>query len=477
MFDDENEDDWLAPDFKKELDDFERMYRLKEYNYIDSDKLEFILDHLMLFSQIKKAKWAAERALEHFPGNGILAVKYAQVLSMNGEIEKSLRILLQLIKVEPLNMEALISLGSNYSQLKNRNQAIRYYKKAFYLATGEDKVEIAIDLAMELENQDDYKTAINVLLEAQKEGEVNDLLIYELAHCYEKIGEFKKAISCFLEYIDEEPYSYTTWYNLGNVYSKIENHERAIWAYEFAIAINESFIPAIYNLANIYLDDNQVEKALETYQLCLDLDQEDPIVYCSMGECYEELGEFILAYEMYSKSTDLLPQFAEAWVGRGIVSSVLEFNVRAIHELKRALEIDPDNGEYWRDLGGVYEKDDNLQAEAMEAYEKALLLDPEDEDIIIDYLTFLANKSIDLVDRAIELNPYLEMNNAAKLARCYAYWNEGNSLASLMLFEEVVEDDPIFAKKIFYYFPEMSSVSNYLDRLEEFNENLDDEEF
>lgn len=466
MFEDESEEDWLTPDFRKQLAHFEQMYALKDYAYIDSSQIEFILDHLIASNQIKKAKWAAERALEHFPTNSILLTRYAQILSFSGENNRALKILLDLEQVETNNIDVILSIANCYSQSRKNKSAIKYYKEAFKLAVDEEKIDIAIDLAMEYENTEEYHLAIEVLKEATQEGIVNDLLVFEMAHCYEKLNDYDNAIKCYKEYIDEEPYSYTTWYNLGNSYAKQEKFEKAIWAYEYAILINDSFIPAIYNLANTYLDSDKIKKALYYFQKCLDLDQEDPLVYCSMGECYEELEEIEKAYEMFNKSTTLLPQFGEAWLGKGIMSDLLGFSERAVKELLIAVELEPFNGEYWNALGNAYESS-NKDDLALNAYKKALELSPNEKEIMIDYLAALSNVSIDLFFDYIESNKISQNNSVVKLVLVYAFWMMDNKLNSFLYFDDLLEDDIILAKNLFYYFPELEEELYFKEKLKE----------
>lgn len=473
MFDNENEEDWL-PSYQKSIEEFEKMYSSKSYSYIDSDSVEEILDHYIKLNNLKKAKWAAERALEHFPTNTIISIKFAQVLSMSGHLNQALEILQKIEHIEGLNVDVLLMLADIHSQLKNQDLAISYYKKVFQLTTGDEKVEVAIDLAMELENQNKYDTAIQVLKEAMEEDYSNDLLIYELAHCYEKSGDFDNAIVCFLNYIDEEPYSYTTWYNLGNVYSKVKNYEKAIWAYEYVIAINDEFIPAVYNLANIFLEINQAEKALKQYLHCLDLDKEDPILYCSIGECLEELGEFEGAYNMFCKSTSLLPRMTDAWVGRAVMSDFLGFSDRAIIEVQTAINIDDKNEEYWRVLANIYEKEEQNRLLAIEAYETALSINKNNDDLIVDYLSFLGDISLEMMYRGVE-NNRLEDNHIAQLSICYCHWKNGSNVEAMVLFEELINKNLEVTKKLFDYFPEMKSNTYYYDRIQQLDENYNDE--
>lgn len=476
MFEDENEDDWLNHDYQRSLANFDEMYERNEYMYIDSDDVEYILDHLMISNQLVKAKWAAEKALQHFPTNSTIIIRQAQIMSMTGDINTALKKLINLEQIEPNNLDVLLSIASCYSQLKHSIQSIKYFRKAFAAATGEEKVDIAIDLAMELENKDDYKSAIAVLSSTIKEGHMSDMLVYELAHCYERIDDYENAIKSFLLYIDEDPYSYTTWYNLGNTYSKINDTEKAIWAYEYSIIIQDDFVPALYNIANAYLDANKIESALEYYKKCLELDKNDPMVFCSMGECYEELDDFEKAYEMYDKSTVLLPQLADAWIGKGIMSDLLGNHTRAVQELLVAVDLESDKGEYWRALANAYENKEQYE-QALSAYEKAIDLEPNDKEIIIDYLSFLAGQSMDMVFEAVKSNKELSNNNVTKMVLCYCHWMVGNQSESMILFNEVLEFDASLAKSLFLHFPEMNKASYFIDRLQEFDESKDNEEF
>ena len=104
-------------------------------------------------------------------------------------------------------------------------------------------------------------------------------------------------------------------------------------------------------------------------------------------------------------------------------------------------------------------------------------VEPTDKEVIIDYLSFLAGISMDLVFEAVEKRPELRENNVAKMVLCYCHWMIGNQSESMLFFDEVLENDAILAKSLFLHFPEMNSASYFIDRLQEFDENIDYEEF
>ncbi|MEX1193425.1 MAG: tetratricopeptide repeat protein [Brumimicrobium sp.] len=468
MFEDE-EDDWFGADFNEQLETFNQMYENKEYEYLDADQVEIILDHLLIANQFKKAKWAAEQALKHFPFNNTLLLRKAQAMSLAGELHGAIRILSKLEKMDAPNLDLMLTTAACYSQLRDSDSAIKYFKRAIEFSEGDEQTEIYLDLAMEYENQKKYREAINILEQALKEDKRNEAIIYELAYCYEQLEDYENAVKSFLFYIDEDPYSYTTWYNLGNAYTKMGDTEKALWAYDYCTVINDEFAPAFFNMANTHMDNDNFKEALSYYRRCLDIDGDDGMVFCSLGECYEEMGEYEAAYNSYTKSADLLPHLGDAWLGKGIISDLTGNFSRAITELNIALQLEPENPNYLRALASAYENDGNIDI-ALETYQKAHENKVSDNDIVIDWFTCLSYIDTNLVLDTFQDLASLQDNNGAKLAMVYCSWNSGNQSDAIFYFEEVVQNDVSLAKSLFLHFPELKSIEYFINRLEELDE-------
>tara|TARA_B100000508_G_scaffold55003_3_gene42743 strand:- start:120677 stop:122095 length:1419 start_codon:yes stop_codon:yes gene_type:complete len=469
MFEDQD-DEWFGAEFNSQLERLNSMYENDHYEYMDADQVELILDHLLIANQFKKAKWTAEKALDHFPNNNTLLLRKAQAMSLAGDLNAALKILSSLERMERGNLDLTLTIAACYSQLRDVESAIKYFKRAIEIASGDEKTEIYIDLAMEYENLDDFRSAIEILNKALDENRLNEAIIYELAYCYEQVKEYEKAVECFLLYIDEAPYSFTTWYNLGNAYTKMGNTEKALWAYDYCTLINEDFAPAFYNMANVYMDEEHPEKAMEFYKKCLDIDGDDGMVYCSLGECYEELGELERAYDCYEQATTLLPHLADAWLGKGIISDILGFHPRAIEEILQAIELEAKNVNYWRALASAYENDGQDQ-KAEETYEKAYEVDPKDGDTIMDWLIFLSGQHAEIAMEKIYDDEELLETYEAKLVLSYCNWEIGNRTEAMLLFEEVIENDVSLAKSLFLHFPTLKEIDYFVKRLEEIDSN------
>jgi tetratricopeptide (TPR) repeat protein len=466
MFDDEDEEIHDG-DVSGDLAMLDRMYEQNDYGYFDADRVEAMIDHLLVTNQFKKARWASEMAFQHFPYNNLFKLRQAQSMSLMGDIKEALKILLYLEKTDLPSLDLYLSLASSFSQLRDSESAIKYFKRSLEFAEDEEKPDIYMDIAMEYESTKDYQNAIRVLQTAIIEYPKNESLVYELAFCFDQIKEYQRSIDCFVKFLDEDPYSYTAWYNLGNAYVRKQDYENALQAYDYCIVINEDFVPAYYNIGNTYVELENYEKAITFYQKCIGFGGDDAMTYCSLGECYEELEKYDEALHYYDKCLSLLPQFADAWLGKSIVFEALDDVSRAISAVKTAIEIDGENSGYYHVLAGIYQKHGDIDL-ARSAFEQALKFsESEDENLIIDYLKLMHDDFPDELYEVIELNELLAKSDVTNLFLVYAFWQLNKRVGALAILDELLISNRTLAKKLFIHFEELSQFPDLLSRLED----------
>lgn len=387
-YDDENEDSYFDGNLNEELERFEKSLTGEPLGFMDSDTLEAIIDHYLIQGNYTKANLCAEIGMQQFPFIALFTLRKAQAISANGQLKEALNLLSQLEKSGNTSCEHFLTKASIFSQLRDTKTAIKYFTEALNVAEPEDKDEIFVDLAMEYEAARDFKNAVRILKQALETNPNNEVAIYELAFCYDQMEDFDSAIKCYSDFIDENPYSFTAWYNLGNAYSKSENFEKAIWAYDYCLLINEDFSPAYFNLGNAYLSEEKYLLSIQNFEKCIELDGEDGLTLCYLGECNEQLGNLEEAKRFYYKSLELMPELSDAWLGLGIVKD-LEGDVQgAIGFIEKAISFDAFNPGYIHVLAGALEKTDNVDL-ANETYLKAMSMDPENDEVITDYVNFL----------------------------------------------------------------------------------------
>lgn len=463
MFDDEEEDDYNEGRIQEDLKRFEAFLNGGEMGFLDSDRWEALLDHLVIGGQYQKAILASEEALSQFSYNGLFKLRRAQAFSGLGKLKESIQLLSELERMGMPSFELLLTKASVFSQLKDSNNAIKYFRAAISQAEPEDRDEIYLDLAVEYENIGQWNEALNVLREAIQKNPHNEGAIYEIAFCYDQLGDYEKSIECYSNFIDENPYSFTAWYNLGNAFLKVEKYEQAIWAYDYCILINDDFGPVYFNMGNAYLSLDKYTKAIESFQMSIELDGDDPMAYCYIGESYEQLEQLDLAKKFYQKSLELAPLLPEGWLGLGIVEDLEGRTKEGLVLLQKAADLAPENTGILHVLAGAYEKLEQYDL-AADYYELVLKLDPTDTECLMNYVNLLS-QTVSLVEAKSFLNAFEETdadNAYIPLLKVHLWWKLGEKDGALELFKQCIERDRDHALELFEIDPDLKNVTEFV---------------
>jgi len=461
MFDEESNDEFLGGDLRDDLSKFDRFLKGEPMGFIDSDRWEVLIDHFLMNGQFKNSAICADEALTQFSYSSSFQLKKAQSYSAIGKLKEAINIIADIERKGEYSFEIVLTKASIFSQLKDSKNAIRFFKEGLKLADKEDRDEVYIDLAAEYEVVGEYDKAIDVLKNAIKDNPNNESAIYEIAYCYDQIGDFNQSIDCYSKFIDENPYSFTSWYNLGNAYSKIDNHEKAIWAYDYCLLINEEFGPVYFNLANVFLSHGKYRKAIENFHKCMEIDGDDPVAFCYIGECHEQLNELELARLFYNKSLELAPVLPDAWLGIGIVTD-LEGDTRgALTFIRKALELDSENASIYHVLAGAHEKLEEVK-EAYDYYELSLGIDPSDEECLMNYCKLIAQQYgvLEVLD---VLSIYEGANGIAPVLNVGFLWKLDKRLDAILLFTEILVNNREKAMELFDIFPELKSEKDFIE--------------
>lgn len=466
MFDDE-EEEYFEGDLSKDLEHFEKYLKGGEMIYLDADRLEGMVDHFLISGQYNKAIACAEYALTLFSFEPIFQLRMAQALSATGKLKEALNLLTKIEKILGNDCEWLLTKASIFSQLKDSKRAITFFEAALAKADPDDKDEIYLDLAMEHENDGNYKLAIDVLKRAMEHNPANEGAIYELAYCYDQLNDHKNAIKSYSDFIEENPYSYTSWYNLGNAYSKVEKFEKAIWAYDYCLIINPEFGPGHFNLGNAYLSIEKYKLAIECFEECMRIDGDDPVALCYIGEAYEQLEELPLAKMYYQRSMEMAPMLPDAWLGMGIVQDLEGKTLEALTFILKALELDNENAGIYHVLAGAYEKLEEYEL-AEENYLQALTLDGSDEETLANYLDLLLEiRPNDALNFLATFKEKYGINRYFTIVQLNALWVLGKKTEAVYGFRNYFQEDPVTAKEIFDLNEELKTVHAFTDLFDE----------
>lgn len=461
MFD-ENEDfeqNYLTNDIER----FERFLEGEAFGFLDTDRWEALIDHWMMQGEFKRAKITAEEALSQYGYKQLFKLRLAQAMMASGQLKDALDFLDEIENSSVSSCEVLLTKASIFSQLRDHKSAIQFFHGAVALAEKEDVCEIYWDLANEYQQIENFKQASSALEKAMEVEPSNEGVMYELAFCYEKLGEYEDCISLYEKFIDENPYSYSAWYNLGNVFLQLEDYKKAIWAYDYSVLINSEFPPVHFNFANAYLGLEKFEEAIEHYNEYIRLNGPDETSLCYLGECYEHLGALDLAKSCYQHSLEINPKLPDAWLGMGILEDLNGNTKEAIVLIQKALELAPKNSGIYHVLAGAFEKVEAYDS-AQKHYESAIQLDPNDEECVQNYVTFISNVhgKIEALAYISEFQKTYPKVALAKLLQVDLLWQLEDKTKAVEVFSKCVKEDINYAKKLFDINPVLKNIEDFV---------------
>ena len=224
--------------------------------------------------------------LSKFPHHPEALLNYGTILLIREEYMEGIKVLEQLIKIDPFEVKALNNLANAYISINDLNQAKAYFERAIRIDPKyvEARYNFA-NLLRQLKNEN------GALEEYSRVVEINNKHIYALNNRGELLTSLKKyneAIKDFDRAIDNNPHIYEFYINRGRAHEKNKDINNACKDYEFAKKINPDRWEAYLFNAEINKDINSL-KAINDYRMLLRLQPE------KQEHKHELIAELIIA--------------------------------------------------------------------------------------------------------------------------------------------------------------------------------------
>jgi len=157
-----------------------------------------------------------------------------------------------------------------------------------------------------------------------------------------------------------------------------EGNESAADLLSRAIEADPNFVVAQYTLGVVHQVLGNRWKAAAQYRASTQLDPAYPEPYKALGDLFLAAPRrlFDQAVEAYNKAIELRPFYAEAHVGLGDARAAKGETDAAVASYQKALMFNPVNPRVHMSLGKIYYSEKGLYYEAVNAYKRAIDLDP-----------------------------------------------------------------------------------------------------
>lgn len=299
----------------------------------------------------------------------------------------------QLLRDEPSNVDYLKELGSIYVKNSEDAKAIPYYEQiiTFY----PHYIEAMNSLGAIFRRLKRYEESIQILHKALDEGRQTAAVNYNLGFTYKEMGNFDDAIEAFEAVIRENPSDVLAYNHMGSIYLAEKNYDKAISSYRKGLQVDPNHPILNYNLARCYTEAKMTNDAIRCYEKTLRVkpgwieaikDFSNVLINCQKTKEASDLVQ--RSIQLHPNDSKLLGMLGKIYLDQYDYDS-------AEKTFKRARNIDGKDVEILQGLAEALEKEEKPK-EALEAVNSALEIEPENKDLIKQYVyTLLSAEDFD----------------------------------------------------------------------------------
>lgn len=341
-------------DLKELIRQFENMQEGRNHEFLDEDSFELIIDYYDEQDQLTKALQAAEVAVEQFPFSALLLLKKADLLIEAKRFGEALHLLRKADAYDPGDIYLYILKTDACLGLDRRQEAEAILRDALQRFSGEDRVELLLELADVYDDWEEFEQVFDCLKMALEADPNNEEALHKICFWAEFTGRMEESIRLHTAIVNEHPFNELAWFNLGSAFQELKLYEKAIDAYKYAIAIDDRFDYAYRNLADAYIRLRKYTDAIEALQRHQEIAKPDDVIFEAMGYCYEKQKKYDQARYYYRKAYHINANDDRLYfrVGR---TYMLEMQwAQAVQYITTAQKLNARSNEYCLALGECY---------------------------------------------------------------------------------------------------------------------------
>ncbi|HPZ08940.1 MAG TPA: tetratricopeptide repeat protein, partial [Candidatus Eremiobacteraeota bacterium] len=198
-----------------------------------------------------------------------LKISMAENYYKENNYDKALVCLEELLKEDPINVEALMLSADCYRKKENYDTARKFYKKVLEIDPYSELAHLGMGHIYRKEKN------IEKAIEEYKQSPTLSSSHNNLGAIYANQGNMDEAIEEFLEAVKIDPHEDTAYVNLGSAYYHKKEWKKSIEYYSKAIEKNPENSETYYNLALSYKNNGNKDKAIKCFKEFIKLSPSD----------------------------------------------------------------------------------------------------------------------------------------------------------------------------------------------------------
>ncbi|MBT3302771.1 MAG: tetratricopeptide repeat protein [Bacteroidetes bacterium] len=252
-------------------------------------------------------------------------------------------------------------------------------------------------------------------------------------------------VLAFTEQILKNPDNDDLYYKRAKVYLKNEKVMLAIADMEKAVELESEIVEYQNFLGDIYFQVTNVQGAIDAYLASTALNPSHEYAFLQLGKIYLYRAEPKIAIGYLNEALKINKYNPEIFSNKALYYLQMNDTVRAISNLKTAVDVDPDYLNGYIDLGYLYALD--LDKRALLYFENALRIEPQNMQVLYNrgkYYQDMAQFELAIIDYESILKIYPD-HKSANYNLGYINYLMGNFELAIQFFSTASFSNPNYS--------------------------------
>lgn len=289
--------------------------------------------------------------------------------------------LLQALNLSANDVMIYTKLAGVYSEMGEYDKALSAYAKVAELRPSDGYIYISIGSIYE--NQGKYIDALkayNKVMEMCPEYLYNYL---NIANVQYQLRDYKSSIENYNKFLSTYSQHWEARENLAASYINSGNYENAVNEYENLYSRNPSGFKDFASYGLALFEVKNYQKASEFLERAVDADPENTSAHINLAMSYQELDKNDLALVQYDVVFRQQPSLHSIRFDYGNLLADMGQDEAAIENYKIYIQNYPNDPRAYQNIGVVYKRMNKLD-DTIANYEKALALQKDKKDIVLE---------------------------------------------------------------------------------------------
>lgn len=216
---------------------------------------------------------------------------------------------LQMLKVSPRSLEAMIGLSNTYYSAKNYDMSAKYAKQAMQRDFTDSRPYMVLGNIYFVQNK--LNEALQLLLESQKKNPLSPEVHNSLGSVYDELGQFEQAVDSFKTALKLRPEYFEANTNLGVTYERARKLSEAESVLNKALAANNNYLPAWFNLGIVRYRKNDKQGARLAFSEVVKRDPSHLDALSNLSVVCKETGDEACYRDAVRQMAEIVPLTAD----------------------------------------------------------------------------------------------------------------------------------------------------------------------